>query len=390
MSGVISTFATIPIMNKRTLIICIMLLSGVMIGSKSIAQNGRSLDIVLCMDLSASTNGLIEDLKERVWEIASEASKLDPVPNLRIALIAYSRPSYGKTTFYVKMMQNLTDDLDRFADTLIQIHPAIEAGDQYVGRAIITCINDITWSKDANALKLVFLVGNGTVDLGGNEYEKATIYAETKGILIFPLFCKTYNNPATMAGWKKIAELAHTEYNEITVNKHPLQIKTDFDEDVIAELNKELRATYVPYGPLGRKRFYLQEDLDKYAAAFNNLSYLARITVKSSTAYQFKNSSWDLVDLAFNTEVDYSKLERIFLPIEIRDYPDDKLKEYIEKKKTVRNKVVSTMKTMNGLRLKELQTKRKDLRVNENGTLGNVVINMMKKYAAQNGFSVPK
>ena len=70
------------------------------------------LDIVFCLDLSGSTNGLIDDVREQLWKIINQAHELEPVPDLRIGVIGFSRPSFGKEKAYVKVLSNLTNDFD--------------------------------------------------------------------------------------------------------------------------------------------------------------------------------------------------------------------------------------------------------------------------------------
>src|SRR5215510_10211146 len=54
------------------------------------------IDIVFCVDLSGSTNGIIEHLRNNIWHFIHEMENLEPVPDYRIGFIGYSRPSFGK------------------------------------------------------------------------------------------------------------------------------------------------------------------------------------------------------------------------------------------------------------------------------------------------------
>ena len=79
------------------------------------------LDIVFCIDLSGSTNGLIDDVREQLWMIINQAHELEPVPDLRIGIIGFSRPSFGKEKAYVKVLANLTNDFDSLAFELFRV-----------------------------------------------------------------------------------------------------------------------------------------------------------------------------------------------------------------------------------------------------------------------------
>ena len=134
---------------------------------------GRPLDIVFCLDLSGSTNGLLTDVRDNLWLISNEIDQMNPRPALRIGVVGFSRPSFGKNNAYVKMLSDLTDDLDHVAAELYKLKPCIEKGDQIVSAALNTAIADASWSKDEQATKLIFVVGNGMVTANGYEYVKS-------------------------------------------------------------------------------------------------------------------------------------------------------------------------------------------------------------------------
>ena len=58
---------------------------------KSAVGNGKPLDIVFCVDLSGSTNGLINDLRDNLWMIINQAQHMEPKPALRIGFASQFR-----------------------------------------------------------------------------------------------------------------------------------------------------------------------------------------------------------------------------------------------------------------------------------------------------------
>src|SRR5690349_21447669 len=70
------------------------------------------IDIVFCFDLSGSTNGIIEHLRNNLWHFVHELEELEPVPDYRIGFIGFSRPSFGKEYSYVKVIRNLSYDTE--------------------------------------------------------------------------------------------------------------------------------------------------------------------------------------------------------------------------------------------------------------------------------------
>ena len=54
----------------------------------------KAIDLVLCLDVSGSMNGLIDSAKLQLWDIVNELARLKPTPNLRVALYSYGHTSY--------------------------------------------------------------------------------------------------------------------------------------------------------------------------------------------------------------------------------------------------------------------------------------------------------
>ena len=70
----------------------------------------KPIDVVFCVDLSGSSNGILDDIRERYWEIVNQVNEYRPSPRLRIAVVGFSRPSFGAKTGYVKIIKGLTSD----------------------------------------------------------------------------------------------------------------------------------------------------------------------------------------------------------------------------------------------------------------------------------------
>ena len=102
-------------------------------------KTGQAVDIVFCLDLSSSANGLIDQMRNLLWDYWYFLWRCQPVPNYRISVVAYSRFSYGKKTGYVKVLKDLSTDFELLSAILYKIPSRIEKGDQYVGSALNMC-----------------------------------------------------------------------------------------------------------------------------------------------------------------------------------------------------------------------------------------------------------
>jgi len=54
----------------------------------------KDIDLVLCLDVSNSMDGLIDSAKAKLWDIVNEMARLKPTPNLRVALYSYGNDNH--------------------------------------------------------------------------------------------------------------------------------------------------------------------------------------------------------------------------------------------------------------------------------------------------------
>ncbi len=250
------------------------------------SNSNRPLDIVFCLDLSGSTNGLVNDIRDNLWLISNELNAMQPKPDFRLGVICFSRPSFGKENGYVKVFSDLSYNLDYIDAELYRLKPSIEKGDQIVSAALSIAVSDMSWSKKENALKLIYIVGNGSVSSNGYEYVKICEAAVNKKIIVHSLFVtKSANKAADLAGWKRIAAITGGIQTEITVNKKdPLS----FWESNLDELVKANKIIYNDLqwsgadSAMGRKSM-VSCDSGAYEAGIN--TYCHRMFYKSSSSF---------------------------------------------------------------------------------------------------------
>src|SRR6185436_5119600 len=144
------------------------------------------VDLAFCIDLSASTNGMLNDVRNRMWSIANGILQKNEQTELRIAVVGYGRPSFGSGDGFVKVLAELSNEFDRSSYDLFQLKAMIEKGDQFVPNALFETFRKLKWSNDPAAEKMVFLIGNGSVYTGSinladlcEEYKKNNISINT-------------------------------------------------------------------------------------------------------------------------------------------------------------------------------------------------------------------
>lgn len=205
----------------------------------------KPLDIVFCLDLSGSTNGLLNDLRDHLWMIINQANNMEPKPFLRMGVVGFSRPSFGKENAYVKVLVPLTTNFDYLAEELYRLRPSIEKGDQIVAAALRASVMDMKWSERSDAVKLVFLVGNGMVSGTDHEYVRYCEQARESNIVVHPVYVmKSANWFKELPGWRRIATMTGGMQTEVTINKPDnMQVFVSVKKD-LTELNNRINATY--------------------------------------------------------------------------------------------------------------------------------------------------
>ena len=326
------------------LLLAAVLFSGEGNDCRAQSDNPPPVDIVFCIDLSGSTNGIIEHIRNHLWHFVHEAEQLQPQANYRFGFVGYSRPSFGKDNAYVKVIRDLSYDNEALSSEMFALKPVVEQGSQFVGAALMNCIKEMHWSKEDNAVKVIFLAGNGFVNADGNTYKKASELAATRGIVIHSLYWQSYTLPRELPGWREIAGMAGGKFYNVNVAYNHTGIDTGFDTQQLSMLNEELNSTYLYYGKEGKTRYKMMAAQDENILEVSPRGFRYRMAYKTSWRYQKKNSSWDLVDL-------FSKLDTLrkrdfdpeLLPDSLQKMSDAKFYEFLIQKNETRNLVLAKM-----------------------------------------------
>ncbi len=284
----------------------------------------RAVDLVIALDVSGSMTGLIESAKQRLWDVVNELGRAQPQPRLRVAILSYGTPSYGAQSGYVRIDQPFTTDLDSVNETLFAF--TTSGGDEYVARAVKTSVDQLKWSTEPGALKIIFVAGNEAATQDPEiTVEAATGAAVTAGIVVNTIYC---GNPGDeiAPGWATVARATNGMYASIDQNAAAVaNVATPMDEP-LARLNAELNATYVAYGANGRLKRENQVAQDANAAAMSAPAAASRAVTKAGALYD--SADWDLVDAVAKGK----KLEEVpeaELPAEMRAMNEGERQQYV-------------------------------------------------------------
>jgi hypothetical protein len=346
------------------------------------------LDIVFIVDISSSTTGLLSSVRNNFWEINNDISRLKPEPDYRIGLMLLGRPSFKEENAYIKIASDLTTDIDYVANEMFTIKDNATKGKVYFGNALKDAVNEFSWSKDENAIKLIFLVGNGPLS-NGYDYRKAAESAVKKGIKIFSLYFPNITSGRDEAEWRDLAEVGNGTFANILLNAgNNIVFEKSYHNDLLVEANSAINNTYIYYGENGKDRFDTQERLDVLTNSVSDWETEARSFLKGTKLYQGKNYTWDLVDLANKQAVNYAKIDRKFLPPKMEQISDEDLKTLVEDKISERQEYISIIKMLSQKREEFLKRKKDKLELfRYNNTFLGVVKKTIIQQAVEKGYT---
>lgn len=377
-------------MSKYIKIIFLSLFLILYSGSTILPSKGRMvIDVVFCLDLSGSTNGLLDDVREKLWDIVNQVNTYRPAPEFRIGIIGFSRPSFGAKTSYVKVLQPLTNDFDVLNFELYKLKPSVEKGDQIVGEAIKACVRNISWSGENDALKVVYLVGNGMVNAGGNNYREACELATKKNIVINTVYCRTRNNvDRELPGWREIARLTGGEQYDIRIHKRAPLILTTQNTVEFREIAGKLSETYIYYGKEGLDRYKMMAAIDKQARLANEMTFESRLFYKISDRYQFHQQYWDLVDYLKMSNSDFANVDLQFLNDSLKFKTPAEVREIVSRTKDQRSRIINELRRhMPYDRQTYINKKLEETEVDKSDMFDRVIINSLNSMAASKGFT---
>jgi hypothetical protein len=209
------------------------------------------VDLVFALDTTGSMGGLIAGAKAKIWQIARLAQEGKPTPKLRLGLVAYR----DRGDEYVTRVLDLTSDMDKAYATLSEFVAAGGGdGPEHVIKGLHDAVDQVSWSSDAGAIKIVYLVGDAPPHFDyddGLTLKGVLADATHKGVVINTIRCG--NDSDTLAAWKQIASASGGEVATIESSGGVAVVATPYDAE-LARLNAELAKTEVHYGSARERR----------------------------------------------------------------------------------------------------------------------------------------
>lgn len=364
---------------------------------------GKAIDLVICLDVSGSMNGLIDSAKIRLWDIVNEMARLKPTPNLRVALYSYGATGYPADKGWVRKELDLTEDLDDVYKMLNALRTG--GGEEYVARVSKTALDDQKWSTEKDALKLIFVCGNEAVDQD-KQVPLADIADRAKkaGVVVNTIYCGP-NGDSIAQGWAKFAGQCGGRYMNIDMNRAARQVvvKTEFDDQIL-KLGDELNKTYVAYGKDGKDKAANQVAQDAnavsagaggakggkggFGGAAPPAAAIARAQTKANELY--RNATWDLVDKMKEKDFDITKIKEEDLCDELKTLKPEERLDYLKKKAEERAGIQKKINDLSAKRQKKVDEElAKQPKTDAEKALDEAVKGIVREQAKAKGFEVP-
>lgn len=343
----------------------------------------RKIQIALLLDTSNSMDGLIDQAKSQLWNIVNELADArcgSERPVLQIALYEYGNDNLPSSEGYIRLVTPLTSDLDEISKDLFELRT--NGGNEFCGEVISAALKQLDWSKTANDLQLIYIAGNEPFTQGRVGYKSACADACEKHVIVNTIHCGDFNEGINTS-WKHGADLTGGCYASIEQNRRTVYIESPYDHR-IAELNRLLNSTYIPYGSKGYEKKEMQSKQDDNAMQYGSVNYVKRAVSKSSAAYD--NRSWDLVDASKEKDFDINEVPASELPKELQDMESAERQTYIVQKSKEREEIQTEIQKLNKQRdefVAENQPAGED-----NSMLDQAILTALKNQAKERNFII--
>jgi len=359
---------------------------------------GKPIDLVICLDVSGSMDGLIASAKIQLWNVVNELARIKPTPNLRVGIYAYGATRFDAKKGWVNKEVDLTEDLDEVYKVLNALKTG--GGDEYVARVTKTAMDEQKWSTDKDALKVIFVCGNEPVGQDKQvNLEDVAAQAKKNGIVVNTIYCK-WGHDTEIPGWEQFAKDCGGRHVNIDQNKATQQVvvKTEFDDQIV-KLSEELNKTYVAYGAEGKKKAENQAAQDKNAVEAPRpttapggvpappVAAIERGVSKAGALY--RNGTWDLVDKMKEKDFDITKIKEEDLCDELRKIKPEERLAYLKKKAEERAELQKKINDLAAKRQKKVDEERaKTTKTDAEKALDEAFKAVIRDQAKAKGFEV--
>jgi Mg-chelatase subunit ChlD len=353
-----------------------------------LAQQRPVIDVVFVLDTTGSMTGLIDAAKEKIWSIASSMASAQPTPVIRIGLVGYR----DRGDAYVTRVVDLSSDIDTTYATLMQF-TAAGGGDtpESVNEALYDAVHRMSWSADANAYKVIFLVGDAPPHMDYPDdvkYPQTIATAAENGIVVNAIQCGA--DQQTRVQWQQIASAGHGSYFDVDQAGSAVALATPYDAE-LAKLSAQLDATRLYYGtPEEKAKLHAKVAATDTLHALASAASQARRAAFNATAAGEANAigEGDLVSDVAAGRVDLATVAPAALPAPLQALSLDARKALVEKNASERADLKKQIETLSKQR-DEYAAEQIAARGGAKDSLDEKIYGAVREQAAKKGLAYP-
>jgi hypothetical protein len=348
-----------------------------------VAAAEEKIQLAILLDTSNSMDGLIGQAKSQLWKVVNELARANRGgrhPRLEVALFEYGNNGLSVTSGYIRMVSNLTTDLDAISEDLFAL--TTNGGDEYCGMVIDRAVDRLSWSPSADVLKVIYIAGNEPFTQGSLSYKLADARAVRRGIIVNTIFCGG-NDEGIETAWKDGADRGEGRYMSIDQDEVVQDVKTPWDEDIV-RYGEELNGTYLGYGRAGEASKSRQAEQDANASSMGAAAPVERSVAKAQEAYS--NSGWDLLDALQQKAVTLGSLKDDELPSAMKGMNVEQQKRYVSDLAAKRADLQKKINAANEKRRVYIADAQKTNA--QTNTLDQAILSSVKEEAKKQGFTI--
>jgi hypothetical protein len=343
----------------------------------------RPVDLAICLDISGSMDGLLNAARQNLWAVVNELAVLQPRPVLRVALLTYGCSAHSADSGWVKLETGFTTDLDLVSQKLFEL--STNGGEEYVARVVRGALDQLEWSTDARAMKMLFVAGNEAATQDPKlDMPPQSSEALGRGILVNSIYCGSLQD-AEVCGWRQVAAVAGGQFTAIEQDKNVVVV-TPFDEQ-LAQLSAAINTTYVPYGSDGASMAANQVRQDANVAGLSAAAAAQRCQTKACGLYV--NTHWDLVDASRDPKFVLAEVDRRSLPEALRGLGAAELRAHVDAMATKRAELQQQVTALGSQRDAFVQQELQRRAATGEKVFEQAVLEIVRAQAAARGFERP-
>ncbi len=335
-------------------------------------EEGPLIQVALLLDDSGSMEGLINQARAQLWELVGLLGRT--TRDGRKARVEVALYHYGDLPALAAPVVPLTGDLDLVSERLFTLNSG--GGTEACGQVIHQALNQLSWRRSANTLRLIVIAGNEPFTQGPIAWRSAVSAAREAGVIVHAIHCGARRDGVS-GEWEAAAIAGGGTFT--CIDQDARATLTTPQDDALGKLNLQLNATYLAYGAHGEVAYARQAMQDSNAAG--NGSLASRAAAKSSEAY--RNSAWDVVDAVKDGKLSLATAPAADLPAELRDKSVAEREALVAAKAKERSAIQRQIATLNQERTAWLATQNPTA-----STLGDGLKKAVQDQAQAAGFTV--